>query len=170
MPYIGQLHPGTDNVWVACGFRGWGMTNGAVTGLLLADLIDAVESPWRELYDPSRVKPLTSVKDFAKLQVDAVKGLVVDAVKPARVDSVDDIAPGDGAIARVNGEKAAVYRDDRGQLHCLSARCTHLGCIVAFNNAEKSWDCPCHGSRFDHEGAVLQGPANEPLAKVDPPS
>ena len=170
VPYIGQFHPGTGNVWVAAGFRGWGMTNGALSGLLLADLIEGRESPWRELYDPCRVKPLTSVKDFAKLQVDAVKGLVVDAVKPAQVDSVDEIGPGEGAIARVNGSKAAVYRDEQGELHCLSARCTHLGCIVAFNNAEKSWDCPCHGSRFDRDGQVLQGPANDPLDKVDPPT
>ena len=170
VPYIGVLHPGAEHAWVACGFRGWGMTNGALSGLLLADRITGVESPWADLYDPTRVKPLASAKDFAKMQVDAVKGLVVDAVKPPQVESVDQIERGDGAIARVNGEKAAVYRDEDGQLHCLSARCTHMGCIVAFNNAEKSWDCPCHGSRFDHQGAVLQGPANRPLEKVDPPS
>jgi glycine/D-amino acid oxidase-like deaminating enzyme/nitrite reductase/ring-hydroxylating ferredoxin subunit len=170
VPYIGRFHPGADHVYVAAGFRGWGMTNGAMTGLLLADQITGVENPWTELYDPGRVKPLQSAKDFAKLQVDAVKGLVGETLKPVQVESVDEIEPGDGAIARVNGDKAAVYRDERGQLHCLSPRCTHLGCIVHFNNAEKSWDCPCHGSRFDYQGQVLQGPANRPLEKVDPPS
>lgn len=170
VPFIGTFHPGTDHVFVAAGFRGWGMTNGALTGLLLADQIDGIESPWTELYHPGRIKALQSAKDFAKLQVDAVKGLVGDALKPAEVESVDEIEPGDGAIARVNGDKAAVYRDERGQLHCVAARCTHLGCIVHFNNAERSWDCPCHGSRFDFEGKVLQGPANQPLEQVPPPS
>jgi Rieske Fe-S protein len=169
VPFIGRFHPGTEHVFVAAGFRGWGMTNGAVSGLLLADLITGVESPWAELYDPNRIKPLASVKDFAKLQVDAVKGLVVETFTPPEVDSVDEIKPGDGAIAKLNGDKTAVFRDESGALHCVSARCTHLGCIVAFNNAEKSWDCPCHGSRFDPDGAVLQGPANAPLASVDPP-
>jgi glycine/D-amino acid oxidase-like deaminating enzyme/nitrite reductase/ring-hydroxylating ferredoxin subunit len=170
VPYIGPFHPGTRHLYVAAGFRGWGMTNGALTGMLLADLIQGLESPWAELYDPRRVKPLTSAKDFVKLQVDAVKGLVGETFKPAQVDSVDEIEPGDGAIARVNGDKAAVYRDENGALHCLAPRCTHLGCIVHFNNAEKSWDCPCHGSRFDRDGNVLQGPANKPLQKLPPPS
>ncbi|MCW2543562.1 MAG: iron-sulfur binding oxidoreductase [Frankiales bacterium] len=170
VPYIGRFHPGADHVYVAAGFRGWGMTNGAVSGLLLADLITGVESPWEELYSPNRITPLTSAKDAVRLQVDAVKGLVVETFTPPEVESVDEIRPGDGAIAKVNGDKAAVFRDEQGALHCLSARCTHLGCVVAFNNAEKSWDCPCHGSRFDRDGAVLQGPANTPLATVDPPS
>jgi glycine/D-amino acid oxidase-like deaminating enzyme/nitrite reductase/ring-hydroxylating ferredoxin subunit len=170
VPYIGTFHPGADHVYVAAGFRGWGMTNGALSGLLLADLITGVESPWEELYSPNRVKPLTSAKDALKLQVDAVKGLVVETFTPPEVDSVEEIKPGDGAIAKVDGGKTAVFRDEEGALHCVSARCTHLGCVVAFNNAEKSWDCPCHGSRFGTDGAVLQGPANTPLAAVDPPS
>lgn len=169
VPFIGPLHPGAEHTWVAAGFRGWGMTNGALSGLLLADLITGVESPWAELYSPNRIKPLTSAKDALKLQADAVKGLVVETLKPAEVGSVDEIEPGEGAIARVNGSKAAVYRDEQGTLHCVSPRCTHLGCFVHFNNAEKSWDCPCHGSRFDHTGAVLQGPANDPLEAVAPP-
>ncbi|MCU1587551.1 MAG: iron-sulfur binding oxidoreductase [Frankiales bacterium] len=169
-PFIGRFHPGGDHVFVAAGFRGWGMTNGAVSGLLLADLITGTENAWRELYDPNRIKPLASAKEAVKLQVDAVKGLVVETFTPPEVESVDDIKPGGGAIAKVNGDKTAVFRDEQGALHCLSARCTHLGCIVAFNNAERSWDCPCHGSRFDTDGAVLQGPANAPLVEVDPPS
>lgn len=167
VPYIGLLHPGTDNVYVATGFRGWGMTNGTVSGLLLADLIDGTQNPWAELYDPRRIKPVSSARTVLKTAVDSVKGLV-ENILPAEVDDVSDIGAGQGAIARVNGDKAAVYRDDDGALHCVSARCTHLGCLLHFNNAERSWDCPCHGSRFDHEGAVLEGPANRPLARVTP--
>lgn len=163
VPYIGQLHPGNGHLYVTCGFGGWGMTNGAISGVVLADAITGQESPYAELFDPRRVKPLASAKSVLKNAVESVKGLVVETLKPSEVDSVDDIAPGDGALARVDGEKTAVYRDETGALHCVSARCTHLGCFVHFNNAEKSWDCPCHGSRFDHTGAVLQGPANRPL-------
>jgi glycine/D-amino acid oxidase-like deaminating enzyme/nitrite reductase/ring-hydroxylating ferredoxin subunit len=170
VPYIGLFHPGARHLYVATGFRGWGMTNGTVAGMLLADLIEGLDSPWADLYDPRRVKLLASARRMVTAQIDAVAGLIGETFKPAQVDSVNDIAPGGGAIARVNGDKAAVYRDQDGQLHCLSARCTHLGCVLHFNNAERSWDCPCHGSRFDHDGAVLQGPANRPLERRDPPS
>jgi Rieske Fe-S protein len=101
------------------------------------------------------------------IQADAVKGLVVDRLKPAEVDSVDEIGPGEGAIASVDGQKTAVYRDEDGGLHCVSPRCTHLGCILHFNNAERSWDCPCHGSRFAIDGTVIQGPAVNPLERKD---
>ena len=167
VPYIGLFHPGTKHLYVATGFRGWGMTNGTVAGLLLADLIGGLENPWASLYDPRRVKARASLGSFVKAQVDAVKGLVVDSLKPAQVDSLDEIAPGEGAIARLDGDKAAVYRDEAGTLHAVSPRCTHLGCFLHFNNAEKSWDCPCHGSRFDPDGAVLQGPANKPLERLE---
>jgi glycine/D-amino acid oxidase-like deaminating enzyme/nitrite reductase/ring-hydroxylating ferredoxin subunit len=170
VPYIGPFHAAAEHLYVAAGFRGWGMTNGTVAGMLLADLIGGVESPWAQLYDPRRVKALTSAKTVLKLGADAVKGLIGETFTPAQVDSVDEIGPGEGAVAQLNGDKAAVYRDEAGELHCLSARCTHLGCVLHFNNAEKSWDCPCHGSRFDHDGAVLQGPANRPLERREPPA
>jgi Rieske Fe-S protein len=169
VPYIGRFHAGTDHVWVSTGFRGWGMTNGAVTGLLLADLVTGEENAWESLFDPRRLKPVASARSMVSLQVDAVKGLA-ENLKPAEVDSVEEIAPGEGAIARVDGDKAAVYRDEDGTLHCLSHRCTHLGCVVHFNNAERSWDCPCHGSRFAVDGTVLQGPANKPLERRASPS
>ena len=165
LPMIGRFLPGEEHLFVACGYRGWGMTNGAVTGLLLADLVQGVETPYEELFDPRRVNPVASAKTFLSLQLDAVKGLLGETLKPAEVDSVDEIEPGEGAIARVDGDKTAVYRDEAGVLHGVSPRCTHLGCFLHFNNAEKSWDCPCHGSRFDADGAVLQGPANRPLER-----
>jgi glycine/D-amino acid oxidase-like deaminating enzyme/nitrite reductase/ring-hydroxylating ferredoxin subunit len=165
VPYVGLLHPATKHLYVACGFGGWGMTNGAVGGVVLADLIMGEGSPYADLLDPRRVKPITSAKTIAVNAVEAVRGLVVETLTPSEVDSVDDIAPGEGALVRVRGEKTAVHRDDEGRLHGVSARCTHLGCFVHFNNAERSWDCPCHGSRFDCTGAVLQGPANRPLEK-----
>jgi len=168
VPYIGPLHVGARNTYVATGFGGWGMTNGTVSGLLLADLITGVDNPWAPLYDPRRIKPLTEARSFASANIDVARRFVVDRLRPSYVDSVDDIAPGDGAVLRIHGEKTACYRDGAGELHAVSAVCTHLGCIVAFNDAEKSWDCPCHGSRFDTDGAILQGPANKPLGRGSP--
>lgn len=169
VPYVGLLHPQTEHLYVVAGFRGWGMTNGAAAGVLLADLIQGLENRYAELYDPRRLKPAGALKAAVRIGLDAVKAIIGETFTPAQVDSVEDIGPGEGALAPVNGDKTAVYRDDEGTLHCLSARCTHLGCFVHFNNAERSWDCPCHGSRFDHTGAVLQGPANKPLEPREAP-
>ena len=95
--------------------------------------------------------------------------IVGDRLRPGEVASVADLAPGDGAILRRGADRTGVYRDETGDLHAVSARCTHVGCLVRFNGAERSWDCPCHGSRFALDGAVLQGPAVEPLARKEPP-
>lgn len=168
VPYIGPLHIGAHNTYVATGFGGWGMSNGTMSGLLLADLITGVDNPWAPLYDPRRIKPLTEARSFVSANLDVARRFVGDRLKPSYVDSVDDIAAGEGAVLRIHGEKTACYRDDAGALHAVSAVCTHLGCIVSFNDAEKSWDCPCHGSRFAPDGAILQGPANKPLSRVDP--
>ncbi|MEO6712987.1 MAG: FAD-dependent oxidoreductase, partial [Mycobacteriales bacterium] len=163
VPYIGLLHIGAKNTYVATGFGGWGMTNGTLSGLILADLVTGIENPWASLYDPRRIKPVAEAKRFASANFDVAKRFIGDRLKTSYTDSLDDVAVGEGAIVRIDGEKVAVHRDDEGELHAVSAVCTHLGCIVAFNNAEKSWDCPCHGSRFDADGAVVQGPANTPL-------
>lgn len=163
VPYIGPLHIGAKNTYVATGFGGWGMSNGTLSGLLLADLVTGVDNPWASLYDPRRVKPVTEAKKFAAANFDVAKRFITDRLKTSYTDSVDSVPPGDGAIVRIDGEKVAVHRDETGELHAVSAVCTHLGCIVAFNNAEKSWDCPCHGSRFGTDGTVLQGPANTAL-------
>lgn len=163
VPYIGPLHAGSRNTYVAAGFGGWGMSNGTLSGLILADMVHGVENQWASLYDPRRIKPVAEAKSFIAANLDVAKRFVGDRLRTSYTDSVDDVLPGEGAIVRIEGEKVAVHRDDSGALHCVSAICTHLGCIVAFNNAEKSWDCPCHGSRFSTDGVVLQGPANSPL-------
>ena len=168
VPYVGPLHVGAKNTWVATGFGGWGMSNGTMSGLLLADLMTGVANPWAPLYDPRRIKPLTEAKKFAKANLDVAKRFVGDRLHSDKVDTADDIAPGQAVVVRVKGEQTACYRDEAGTLHAVSAVCTHLGCIVAFNDAELSWDCPCHGSRFDVDGAILQGPANKPLERRGP--
>ncbi|MFI7442388.1 FAD-dependent oxidoreductase [Nonomuraea indica] len=163
IPYVGRLHPGAEHTYVATGYGGWGMSNGVMSGRLLAALIDGRPLPWTDLYDPRRLHPLREAGPFLKAQAKVAGHFVGDRLRRSRADSVDDIAPGTAAVVRVGGERCAVYRDEAGSLHALSAICTHLGCVVAFNDAERTWECPCHGSRFAIDGSVLQGPANHPL-------
>jgi Rieske Fe-S protein len=168
VPLVGLFHAGSRHTWVATGFGGWGMSTGVMAGRLLADAITGRKAPWSDLYDPRRV--LSAVREapsFLKHQARVARHFVGDRLSPASDTSFDAIAPGDGAIVRVGGHHCAVHRDDDGVLHTLSARCTHLGCLVAFNRAERAWECPCHGSRFDPDGRVLQGPATKPLEQRD---
>lgn len=165
LAFIGRNPADADNVFIATGDSGMGMTHGTIAGILLTDLIMGRANPWTELYDPSR-KTLMAMKDFAQENVN-VMAQYTDYVTPGDLDSVDQIANGEGAVLRSGLSKIAVYRDEGGTLHNLSAVCTHLGCIVAWNAAEKTWDCPCHGSRFGCLGSVINGPANKDLPPVE---
>jgi glycine/D-amino acid oxidase-like deaminating enzyme/nitrite reductase/ring-hydroxylating ferredoxin subunit len=162
LAYIGQNPGDNENVYIATGDSGVGLTHGTIAGILLTDLIMERRNPWETLYSPSR-KTIRAAGTFAHENVN-VAAQYADWVTPGDVSTVEDVKPGTGAIIRDGLSKIAVYRDESGALHQLSAVCTHLGCIVAWNAAEKSWDCPCHGSRFDPEGKVLNGPAINPLA------
>lgn len=169
LPYIGPLHAAAKHAYVATGFGGWGLTNGAVSGRLLAALItEQVALPqWADIYDPRRLRPLREAGNTLKAQAKVARHFVGDRLRPTHVDSVGEVDAGTGAIVRLRGERCAVYRDDEGVEHAVLATCTHLGCIVAFNDAETSWDCPCHGSRFGVDGTVLNGPATRPLEGRD---
>lgn len=167
IPFVGPFHPATRNVHVATGFGGWGMSNGVMAGQLLAATITGDAPEWAGLYDPRRLNPLTEAPAMLKLQATVAKHFIGDRLRPSRADAVDDVDPGTGAVVRVGGRQCAVYRDAGGTVHAVSARCTHLGCIVRFNDAETTWECPCHGSRFGVDGAVLQGPATEPLDREE---
>jgi Rieske Fe-S protein len=138
-----------------------GMTHGTIAGILLTDLIRGRKNRWTDLYDPAR-KTLAAVGDFAKENLN-VAAQYTDVLTPGDVDSVDEIANGEGAVVRSGLTKIAVYRDENGTVHSMSAVCVHLGCIVTWNSVEKTWDCPCHGSRFDALGVVVNGPANKNL-------
>ncbi|MFG2353424.1 FAD-dependent oxidoreductase [Streptomyces sp. NPDC048521] len=166
VPLVGRFHPGARHTYVATGFGGWGLSGGIMAGLLLTALITGRDCPWHELYDPRRLKSVVrEAPSLLKTQAEVARHFVGDRLKPAT--SVDDLAPGDGALVRAGGERIAVHRDDAGALHAVSARCTHLGCLVSFNRAERAWECPCHGSRFDVDGKVIQGPAVKPLEQRD---
>jgi glycine/D-amino acid oxidase-like deaminating enzyme/nitrite reductase/ring-hydroxylating ferredoxin subunit len=160
VPFIGALR---ERVYTATAFGGWGMTNGTAAALVVADLVSGRESPWQQLFDPRRLE-LSSVPALVRKGGHDAKTLVGGRLGsvPAS-DALDELALGESKIVRLDGERVAAHRDGEGQLHVVSAVCTHLGCVVAWNGAETTWDCPCHGSRFTVDGAVLNGPATVPL-------
>lgn len=162
LAFIGRNPLDKDNVFVVTGDSGMGMTHGTIAGILLTDLIVGRENPWAKLYDPSR-KTLKATGKFLKEAVNMVAQFT-DWVTGGDVGSVDGIAKESGAVLRHGLTKVAIYRDEKGALHECSAVCPHLGCIVGWNPTEKTWDCPCHGSRFDKLGKVINGPANKDLA------
>jgi glycine/D-amino acid oxidase-like deaminating enzyme/nitrite reductase/ring-hydroxylating ferredoxin subunit len=158
-------NPGDKHVYVATGDSGHGMTHGTIAGIVITDLIHGAEVPWTTLYDPARIT-VKAARTFAKENAN-VAWQYATWIGRGEIDSVDDIGAGDGAVVRRGAKKVAVYRDPAGELHEMSAACTHLGCPVSWNPAEKTWDCRCHGSRFDALGAVINGPANRALAPAD---
>jgi glycine/D-amino acid oxidase-like deaminating enzyme/nitrite reductase/ring-hydroxylating ferredoxin subunit len=166
MAFIGRNPMDRDNVYVATGDSGNGMTHGVIAGLLIKDLVLGHQNPWVDLYDPTR-KSLRAAKDFLRENLNFA-AQYRDFVTPGDVDEVAAIAAGDGAIVRRGLRKLAVYRDEAGALHAHSAVCPHLGCAVRWNDVERTFDCPCHGSRFAAEdGHVINGPANTGLAEVE---
>ena len=160
VPYVGKLAPFSKRVLVATGFRKWGYANGTAAAIILADAIKGNEHPWASTFDSNRLGSASAAAELVKENANVGRRFFQDRLKRGSADSV---APGEGGIVRDGMRQAAVHRDDDGELHVLSARCTHLGCIVEWNTAERSWDCPCHGSRFGIDGKVLQGPATAPL-------
>lgn len=165
LPLIG----GSENVYISTGYSGQGMTLGTAGAMLVTDLITGTENPWAALFDPQRVRPHMTSREFISENLHFPAHLAADRLASADVEAgnTDDVRSGEGKIIRVNGKKVAAYRDDSGTLFCVSPVCTHMKCDVAWNGAEKTWDCPCHGSRFKPDGAVLNGPAREPLEKVE---
>jgi glycine/D-amino acid oxidase-like deaminating enzyme/nitrite reductase/ring-hydroxylating ferredoxin subunit len=159
LPYVGALTPRDDRVLMATGFGKWGMTGGTAAALLLADLALGRTAMWKDLFDPSRLTLRASAPSLVKENAQVAMRFVGDRLKHPAKRSLDSLQPGEGALVQHDGEQVAAARDDDGTLHAVSARCTHLGCLVAWNNAERSWDCPCHGSRFGVDGTVLEGPA-----------
>ena len=163
VPFIGKMTPVSDHLYTATAFSAWGMTTGVVSARLLTDLICDVANPWAEVFDPNRIN-VKSLPEFVKKGGHDATRLVGDRLKSLREPrEPGEVALGGAAVFNVDGKEVAVHRAYDGTLHSVSAVCTHLGCIVSWNDAEHSWDCPCHGSRFAPDGTVLQGPAAEPL-------
>jgi glycine/D-amino acid oxidase-like deaminating enzyme/nitrite reductase/ring-hydroxylating ferredoxin subunit len=167
LPFIGRLTSGTERVFVATGFAKWGMTNGTVAAMIISDLIQEVPNPWAQTFDSTRFALGQGGPGTVTATLEAAKHFVVDRLKTLGRKPAGELKIGEGAVVSLDGKTVAAFRDEDGQLHAISATCTHLACQVSFNEAERSWDCPCHGSRFDIEGQVLQGPAIRGLASKD---
>ena len=164
LPYIGRLRRGEDRVYVATGFAKWGLTKATLAAAIVSDAILGRTNEWAELYDSTRLDARHSAARFAKENAAVGLHFFRDRLQlPDAREDVERLAPGDGMVARLGAKQYAVHRDDAGELHVLSARCTHFGCIVGWNTADRAWECPCHGSRFAADGTLVQGPATADL-------
>ncbi|MDD5204697.1 MAG: FAD-dependent oxidoreductase, partial [Desulfobacterales bacterium] len=163
VPFIGRHSLLSRRIYVATGFQGWGMTNGTVAGVLLSDMISGRKNPWSGVFDPNRFTSFITRKFFSQ-NIHIAEMFVTDRVAGRAEKSLSDLKPGEGAIIKQNDKEFAASRDEEGIMRVLSPACTHMGCKVTWNNAEESWDCPCHGSRFDRDGKVIQAPAVKDLS------
>jgi glycine/D-amino acid oxidase-like deaminating enzyme/nitrite reductase/ring-hydroxylating ferredoxin subunit len=166
LPYIGQF-PGHEKIFVATGYGGNGMPYSTIAGLSLKRTICGEENPYRELYDPNRLKPVAGFKDFVTHNMDVVKQFASKFFSGDDMKELAELATSEGKIVKFKDEKLAIFKDENGVVHALSPICTHVGCEVKWNNTEQSWDCPCHGARYSYDGRVMTGPAVKNLSKVN---
>lgn len=164
MAFIGK-NPGDQNIYIATGDSGNGMTHGTIAGMLISDLILGRNNPWTKLYDPSRIT-LKAAGDFLK-EVTNMGAQYLDLFEGGDIKSINELGPTQGAIVNMKGKKVAVYKDETDVLHAFSAICPHMGCVLQWNGDEHSFDCPCHGSRFTCHGAVVNGPAKQDMKRIE---
>ncbi|MGI6421974.1 MAG: FAD-dependent oxidoreductase [Syntrophomonadaceae bacterium] len=158
LPYVGHLTPRSPHIYVATGFGKWGMTNGTAAAMILSDLILKGDNPWATVYSPSRFFSTgSSLKTFIIQNANVAKDLL--SGKLGQLSPPRELKNGEAQVVNYEGNRIGVYKDEDGQVHMVDTTCTHLGCELAWNSAEKTWDCPCHGSRFSYEGDIVEGPA-----------
>lgn len=157
VPYVGNLTASSENIYVATGYGEWGMTNGTAAANIIRDIIVGNESPYWEVYNPSRHNTSNGIKNFIKENIDVAKELIKGKLQEGKHNI--DLKNDEGKVVDIDGERYGAYRDTNGELHIVDITCTHMGCELKWNSAEKSWDCPCHGSRFTFEGDIIECPA-----------
>jgi Rieske Fe-S protein len=166
VPYVGHLNKTSPDLYVATGFGKWGMSNGTAAAMILKDLITKGDNPWAKVYTPYRFFLATSsIKTFIMQNANVAKDLITGKLE--NLQECRELARGEAQIINYEGDRAGIYRDENGNLHMVDTTCTHLGCELAWNKAEKTWDCPCHGSRFSFEGDIVEGPAINKLHSAD---
>jgi glycine/D-amino acid oxidase-like deaminating enzyme/nitrite reductase/ring-hydroxylating ferredoxin subunit len=163
LPYIGKMPMGKDDTYIATGFNGNGMIFGTLSARIIADLILGIENPYAALFNPARIKPIAGFTEFVKENADVVYHFLADRLSSEALASLKEISPGEGRVVDFEGQKLAVYKSANGAIKALNPICTHAGCVVNFNPVEQSWDCPCHGGRFDLDGRVISGPPQKDL-------
>jgi glycine/D-amino acid oxidase-like deaminating enzyme len=162
-PFIGWSNSTREEAYlVATGFDAWGISNGTVAAMIIADLVAGRDNPWTQVFDATRVKPVAGGGEFIKENASVAAHLIGGYLSPKPKD-YDELSPGQAAILKVEGENIAAFKDEAGCVHAVSAVCTHMGCLVGWNETDRTWDCPCHGSRFELSGEVIHGPATAPL-------
>jgi glycine/D-amino acid oxidase-like deaminating enzyme/nitrite reductase/ring-hydroxylating ferredoxin subunit len=167
LAYIGHLPGNPENVFVATGYGGNGITYSHIAAILLTDLLTKGDSEFKDLFSPARIKPIAGFAAFVQENADVVKEFVSKRIAVEKIQGLASLAHDEAKVVKYEGEMLALYKDTNGSIHALSPVCTHAKCIVAWNNAEKSWDCPCHGARYDVDGEVITGPAQRALRKVE---
>jgi Rieske Fe-S protein len=166
LPYIGHLPGHEEHFYVATGYSGNGIPLGTLSAILLCDMLTGSDNPLHEVLDPNRIKPVAGFVNFVKEAADVV-GILTKSISPGKkIDSIVELAPGEARVVQHEGESIALYKDENGLLHAVNPACTHIKCSVAWNDAEQSWDCPCHGSRFSADGEMLTGPARKNLSPI----
>jgi len=165
IPYIGKLTSKHESMFVATGFNKWGMSNGSFASLLISDLIMGNKSKYEDLFNPSRGEVKGNIGDFLKANLNVAKELIKGKITPD-VKVLNDITNGEGGIIKYHGKRVAAYRDFSGSLFLHDSTCTHMGCELVYNDAEKTFDCPCHGSRFNYDGKLIEGAAIDDLKKI----
>lgn len=166
LPYIGHLPGGAEHTWVATGFGGNGMTYSQVAARLLTDHICNTPGADLNLFSPLRIKPVAGFQNFVQHNAHVATQVITRFFRERTETALADLAPGEAKIVSILGHTVALYKDETGKVHAVAAHCTHMGCDLKWNNAEHSWDCPCHGARFNPEGAVLNAPASAALQKI----
>ncbi|WP_173915486.1 FAD-dependent oxidoreductase [Halobacillus sp. Marseille-Q1614] len=166
VPYIGPVTETNSNIYVATGFSKWGMTNGTIAAKVISDQISHVPNKYEDLFRPSRFNAAKDIPNFTIENLDVAKEFLKGKLNRKDIE-LESIKRGDAAVVSYNGKKAGAYKDHSGHVTIVDTSCTHMGCDVAWNEAENSWDCPCHGSRFTTEGEVIEGPAVEPLETLN---
>lgn len=165
LPYIGKITDNKPNILVATGFKKWGMTTGTVAARMITDFILERDNPYQELYSPSRFNADPSLGKLLSTNADVAAHLLKGKLEFVPKDA-GDVQNGEGSVVMHQGQRAGAYRDEQGKLYIVDTTCTHLGCETEWNHAEKTWDCPCHGSRFSYDGEVVEGPARKPLERL----
>lgn len=167
LPYIGHLPGNRENVYAATGFSGNGMIFGTLSALILTNLISSGDSKYKELFNPARIKPVAGFANFVKESADVVGHLIGDRFKGEKLSEISELEMGKAKLVKHEGNLIAVYRDEQQKIHAINSACSHIKCTIQWNNAERSWDCPCHGSRFSIDGELLTAPARKDLEKID---
>lgn len=167
LPYIGHLPGNPENVYVATGFGGNGMIYGTASAMILTALITTGHSEYGDLFSPDRVKPMASLGNVIKEGATVTKDMITGWLSISKLEELAGLAKGEAKVVKFEGRSVALYKDNNGALHAVNPACPHVKCSVGWNNTEKSWDCPCHGSRFSYTGELLTGPSTSDLDKID---